>query len=138
MSAADLAREIIDQSKPADRPSQMCIDVRKYNYSRSTVLKITAPVIDGRLVIEIRRCGEQIGPIRYNAKTNFDIAVAFVEAFASVSTSTQASVKSLADDGNESVEWFSWPLSTKPLKQIGDDHTMTKRIEFILSLLIAD
>ena len=74
----ELAREIIDQSRPSDRHSRLLIIIE----NEGVIFKITAPVENGELVVMVAMTDYSnvlLSSLAYNAKSNVEGAARYVE-----------------------------------------------------------
>ena len=136
--AAELAREIIEQSRPCDRASRVVIKI-KTNINPNNVLKITSPIIDGELMIQLDfsdGMGEASAPMRYNARRHREAAVACIRGYLdSPGYRASTSMRTLSEEGVESPEWFQWRLHlTDQEKKEG--MTVYTKIDQMLTALI--
>eukprot|EP00956_Cyclotella_meneghiniana_P013924 scaffold20491_cov35-Cyclotella_meneghiniana.AAC.7 len=114
--AAELAREIIEQSRPFDRATRAVIKIQYQDRYISRSLKITTPIVDGAQVFQLDfTLGHQEqAPLRYNASLDINATMCIRN-----------------DDGSESPELFRWCLHPKHV-------TVSTMIDQMLTALLTD
>ena len=139
---SELAREIIAQSKPQDRPSKVCIDIF---YGGHRVLNISTPIMRGALIVRI--CFTQGGgSLQYDAVTNLEGASRSVEGamrskfshHRHLANRFDAAMLALTDsDGNpQSRELFRWHFDEDRLPESEKEVPLFEKIHSILKTLL--
>lgn len=131
--AAEIAREIIEQSRPCDRATRAVIKMQ----DRFNSLKITTPIVDGAQVFQLDFSisgVEQKAPLRYNARHNREAAVACVRGFVDCPSGYIYAIMHIRnDDGSESPELFRWHLHPNSEKK-----ARSATVDLMLTALLTD
>ena len=134
--ASELAREIIAQSKPRDRPSKVCIVC--YCSGGYEKLSITAPIENGKLVFQIELVAEGGGTLQYDAVKNLEGAAWCVEGVINVygdGRAGRAELYRLRSDGSRSSKFSQWCLEQEYNKE---DEEYVEKVQCILKTLLVE
>ena len=139
--AKELATEIVKMTLQS-RQSRAFITFKKkdpYAYIINNALKVSSPNVAGQDVIDIQLVtydprASLSSPQRFVGEDKMSQAVAFIGMFIASDPPTNdfpvhASLRTLNDDGNESPEWFKYPI-----KHTADiEAEITKILDLLLS-----
>ena len=57
--ASELGQEIIDHSRPRDRPSPLVLCIYSHKFGGTALMKIAAPIVEGKQVFEVSYTGNE-------------------------------------------------------------------------------
>lgn len=118
--ASELAREIIDQSKPRDRPARVVVCVRT-GVDGYLLMTISAPIVDGAQVFEVAFA--LTGKTLRYAASNLEGVATLAEGIVRhhESHGPRAQLCEVDDDGNPSTVLSWWEFTAL---QVGRTHAL--------------